>query len=168
MAPTTKAARVPASVRLGLPVALAVLIFDQLSKLWLISLVAEHEAVRLLPFFNLVMVWNTGVSFGMLGAAAVGPWPFVVVSGLITVGLLVWLWRLRGRLLAAAVGAVIGGAVGNMIDRIAYGAVADFFDFHLMGYHWPAFNVADAAIVVGVAAIILEAFLGQRRPEASN
>jgi len=157
--------KLPSSVRLGLPLALAVLAVDQLSKLWLLGLVGPYEAIRLLPFFNLVMVWNTGVSFGMLGGAELGPWPFVALSALITAGLLVWLWRLEGRLLAAAVGAVIGGAVGNMVDRVVYGAVADFFDFHLMGYHWPAFNVADAAIVVGVALIILEAFLGQRRRE---
>lgn len=153
-------------MRLGLPLALAVLVVDQLSKLWLIDLLSPHRAIEVLPFFNLVLVWNQGVSFGMLDRAALGPWPFVALSGLITLGLAVWLWRLEGRLLALAVGAVIGGALGNMSDRVARGAVADFFDFHLMGYHWPAFNVADAAIVVGVAAIVLEAFLGQRRRQA--
>lgn len=158
----------PRRARLGLLLALAVLLADQLSKFCLIALLAGDGALRLLPWLNLVMVWNRGVSFGMLAGDALGPWPFVVLSGVIVVALGIWLWRLEGRLLAAAVGLVIGGAVGNMIDRVVHGAVADFFDFHIAGYHWPAFNLADSAIVVGVGAIILDAFLGRRRPEAKS
>lgn len=154
------------TVRLGLALALAVLAADQLVKFWLIGLLAESGPIGLLPCFDLVLVWNPGVSFGLLGGAALGPWPFVALSAVISSGLLVWLWRLEGRLLAAAVGAVIGGAVGNAVDRLAYGAVADFFDFHVMGYHWPAFNVADGAITVGVAAIVLDALL--TRPGAKT
>ena len=150
----------PALTRLGLAVALAILLVDQLGKAWLIELLGVHgEAMELTPFFNLVMVWNRGVSFGLGGAAGLGPWPFVALSGAITVALLVWLWRAETRLLGLAIGAVVGGAIGNMIDRIRYGAVADFFDLHLAGYHWPAFNVADGAIVVGVGVIVLDAFL---------
>jgi len=142
-----------------------VLAVDQASKLWLIGLLADRPGIELTAFFNLVLVWNRGVSFGMFGAADLGPWPFVVLSLAIVAGLAVWLWRLDRLWLALAVGAVIGGALGNVVDRIAYGAVADFFDFHLRGYHWPAFNVADSAIVVGVAALVLEA-LTRRRPDA--
>ena len=150
----------PAMARLGLAVALAILLVDQLSKAWLIVLLgAPGETVELAPFFNLVMVWNRGVSFGLGGAAGLGPWPFVALSGAITVALLVWLRRAETRLLGLAIGAVVGGAIGNMIDRVRYGAVADFFDLHLAGYHWPAFNVADSAIVIGVGVIVLDAFL---------
>jgi signal peptidase II len=151
----------------GLALALGVLAFDQASKLWLIGFLAGGPAIELTPFLNLVLVWNRGVSFGMLGAADFGPWPFVALSAVIVAGLAIWLWRLDRLWLALAVGAVIGGALGNVVDRIAYGAVADFLDFHLRGYHWPAFNVADSAIVIGVAAIVLEAFT-RRRPGAAD
>ena len=144
--------------RLGLAIAFAVLLADQLSKLWLLELLDQHAGeITLLPFFNLVMVWNKGISFGLFGAADLGPWPFVVLSGAIVAGLVIWLWRIDQRLLSLAVGAVIGGAVGNMVDRIRFGAVADFFDLHILGYHWPAFNIADSAIVIGVGAIVLDA-----------
>ena len=150
-------------VRFALAVAVAILLVDQLSKAWLIELLMARSAgLELTPFFNLVMVWNPGVSFGLFGAADLGPWPFVALGGLIVVGLAVWLWRVENRLLGIAIGAVIGGAIGNMVDRVRYGAVADFFDFHLMGYHWPAFNVADSAIVVGVGAIVASP---TRRPD---
>ncbi|MDP6706150.1 MAG: signal peptidase II, partial [Alphaproteobacteria bacterium] len=134
--------------RLGLAVAVAILIADQLSKMWLIGLLAVHErGIELTPFFDLVMVWNRGVSFGLFGAAGLGPWPFVALAIAIVAAMLVWLWRVETRLLGLAIGAVVGGALGNTVDRIRFGAVADFFDFHLAGYHWPAFNLADSAIV---------------------
>lgn len=148
---------------LGLLLALAVLAADQLSKLWLLGLLEEQGPRPLLPFFNLVLVWNRGVSFGLFGGAGLGPWPLLALSAGIVAGLSVWLWRVDNHWLAAGIGAVIGGAVGNMIDRLAYGAVADFFDFHIAGYHWPAFNVADAAIVGGVIALVLEAPMSRRR-----
>jgi signal peptidase II len=156
-------------VRFALAVAVAILLVDQLSKAWLIELLMARSAgLELTPFFNLVMVWNPGVSFGLFGAADLGPWPFVALGGLIVVGLAVWLWRVENRLLGIAIGAVIGGAIGNMVDRVRYGAVADFFDFHLMGYHWPAFNVADSAIVVGVGAIVLDSFLHRGEPDEAS
>ena len=121
--------------------------------------------MELTRFFTLVMVWNRGVSFGFLGGSDLGPWPFVALALAIVAGLGVWLWRLRAGPLAAAIGAVIGGAIANVIDRIHYGAVADFFDFHVAGYHWPAFNIADSAIVVGVGVIVLDAFLDRHEAE---
>ncbi len=139
---------------------------DQASKFWLVGLLMKAEgAIELTPFFNLVMVWNRGVSFGFLGGGELGPWPFVALALAIVAGLGVWLWRLRAGPLAAAIGAVIGGAIANVIDRIHYGAVADFFDFHVAGYHWPAFNIADSAIVVGVGVIVLDAFLDRHEAE---
>ncbi len=152
----------------ALLLALAVLVVDQASKAWLIGYMRE-TAVRLevTGFFNLVLVWNRGVSFGLFGGEDLGPWPFVALSLAITVGLVVWLWRADGGWLAAALGCVVGGALGNVVDRIhpGRGAVADFFDFHVAGWHWPAFNVADMAIVGGVAVLLLDSLRGQRKED---
>lgn len=153
--------------RRGLLAALAVLALDQASKLWLIALMAEAgRPIPLTGFFNLVMVWNRGVSFGMFGASGVGPWPLIGLSLAIVVGLAVWLRRAETGWLGAAIGTVIGGAIGNVVDRVWHGAVADFFDFHLAGYHWPAFNIADMAIVGGVGVMLLDAL--RRGPKPDN
>ena len=103
------------------------------------------------------------ISFGLLGGAAVPPWLLGAFAGLVAVGLTVWLARVSGRWLALGIGLVIGGAVGNIIDRLRLGAVADFLDFHLGVHHWPAFNVADAAISVGLAVLVIDSLL--IRPE---
>lgn len=115
---------------------------------------------EVLPFLNFVMVWNPGVSFGMFPAdSAVERWGLIVFSLLVSAGLAVWLARIHQVLLALAIALVIGGALGNVIDRILFGAVADFFHFHAFGYSWYVFNIADAAIVIGVAIMIADAFL---------
>ena len=152
-------------VRLGLLVAAAVVALDHLSK-WLVRDIVM-DPPRLIPvtaFFNLVEVWNRGVSFGLFGSDS--PWTPVVLSGVaivITVTLLVWLRRTETPLLAVALGAVIGGAIGNVIDRAIWGQVYDFLDFHAGGLHWPAFNVADSAITVGVALILLDGLFAKTR-----
>ena len=147
-------------LRFGLAVAAAVAVADQIVKWWAIGRLPEHPAaIEVLPFFNLVMVWNRGVSFGMFGGGALPPWLLAVVAGAVAVGLGVWLSRVRARWLAAAIGLVIGGAVGNMVDRLRYGAVADFLDVHAGVYHWPAFNLADAAITLGVVFLLIDALL---------
>jgi signal peptidase II len=151
--------------RLGLALALAVLVLDRLSKWLLIDHLADPGIIEVTPFFNLVMVWNRGISFGFLQSGK--QWaPYLLAALALGVALVlaVWLWRSRRRLTAAALGLVIGGALGNVCDRLVWQAVADFFDFHLMGYHWPAFNVADAAIVVGVAGLLMDG-LFERREE---
>ena len=151
--------------RLGLALALAVLVLDRLSKWILIEQLADPRIIEVTPFFNLVMVWNRGISFGFLQSGK--RWaPYLLAALALGVALVlaVWLWRSRRRLTAAALGLVIGGALGNVCDRLVWQAVADFFDFHLMGYHWPAFNVADAAIVVGVAGLLMDG-LFERREE---
>jgi signal peptidase II len=149
--------------RWGLGVALAVAALDRLSKAWLVDLVqASGGFVELTPFFNLVMVWNRGISFGLLPADGDGRWLLIAVTTAIVVALLVWLARAEHRWIAAALGLIIGGAASNIVDRLWYGAVADFFDVHAFGYHWPAFNVADSAIVLGVGLLVLDA-LGMRR-----
>jgi len=151
-------------LRIGLPIAAIVTIVDQLSKFWLLELLRElGPSLKIAPFFNLVMVWNKGISFGLLPSTGLARWLLVAVSVGIVVGLLLWLHKIHRLLPALAIGALIGGAVGNIIDRVYYGAVADFFDFHLIGYHWPAFNVADSAITVGAAVLILDSLFEKEK-----
>lgn len=133
---------------------------DQCTKWFMLEWVgiAQRDPIAVAPFFNLVMVWNTGVSFGMF-AGALSPLFFIVLKAVVLAALAVWLWRVELRITAVALGLVMGGALGNMIDRIHFGAVADFLDFHAFGYHWPAFNIADACIFIGVVVLCLEAML---------
>ena len=146
--------------RFGLMVALAALVLDQATKQWWLSLMAARpEGIELTPFFNLVMVWNRGVSFGLFnqGDGDMQRWMLVGFTSLVVLFLLVWLSRPIKVGVALGLGLVIGGAVGNIIDRLRFGAVADFLDVHAFGWHWPAFNVADAAIVVGVLLLLADA-----------
>jgi signal peptidase II len=147
-------------LRLGLIVAALILAADQLSKIWFLDLMQQNPAgIRVTSFFNLVMVWNTGVSFGLFSEdSALRSWTLIGVSVAVMIWLLIWLWRAEHRLAAIALGGIIGGAIGNVIDRIRFGAVFDFLDFHAFGWHWPAFNVADSAIVVGVGLLLLDGF----------
>ena len=154
-------------LRLGLGVAAVVVVLDQLVKLSLIDFLAgQPRAVAVGPFLDLVMVWNRGVSFGLFNSAAAGEvqrWLLVALSLGIVAALGVWLGRVGDRLLALSIGLIVGGALGNVIDRLRFGAVADFFYFHLGAYYWPAFNLADSAIVVGVAVLLYDSLF--RRPE---
>ena len=120
------------------------------------------RVIPVLPFFNLVMVWNRGVSFGMFGGGAVPAWALILLSALIVAMLVAWLRQVDNSWAAVAIGLVIGGAVGNVIDRVIHGAVADFLDFHLGGYHWPAFNLADSAITIGVVLLLAESLFPRR------
>jgi signal peptidase II len=150
-------------LRLGLAIAAAVAAVDQLVKWWIIDWLADPPGfVEVLPFFNLVMVWNRGVSFGLLGDADLAPYLMAGIAGLVVIVLVIWLAGVSERLLAASIGLIIGGALGNIVDRLVYGAVADFVDVHAGGYHWPAFNVADAAITVGVAVMLIDGLLNRR------
>ena len=120
----------------------------------------------LAPVLNLTMVWNRGVTFGLLDG--VGGWSYLGLAGLaliVVVALGVWLRRADSPGVAIALGAVAGGALGNVIDRLRFGAVVDFIDFHIGAWHWYVFNVADAAIVCGVVALVLEMQLAGRRAE---
>lgn len=158
--------------RLGwLALAAAVVILDQLTKAWVVAGLPYRHAVELLPFFRLVHVHNTGAAFSFLaGAGGWQRWFFVALALGASVILTVWLWRLpRGRWLeAAGISLILGGALGNFIDRIRYGFVVDFLDFHLGGWHWPAFNLADTAITVGVGLLLWQSFFSSestREPE---
>lgn len=151
--------------RLGWIVALAVLSLDQASKNLLLYGYGFKDKLQgdgyvITPFFNIIMAWNPGVSYGLFpmhswwGKALLTAFALAVV-----VGLAIWLHRTASRLLALGLGMVIGGAVGNAIDRGLYGAVADFFDFHAWGYHWYVFNIADVGIVCGVGVLILDSLI---------
>ena len=145
----------------GIAAALA-LVADQGSKLLLLyaagfARMAAGDAIPVLPFFNLVMVWNPGISYGLFPASSrVGTAILVVFSVGAVAGLAFWLWGLTSRSLAIGVGFVIGGALGNLIDRLLYGRVADFFHFYGFGYDWYVFNIADLAITLGAVAIIYD------------
>lgn len=141
----------------GLGLAAGIIVLDQVTKyLVLFGLLQDTRLIEVTPFFNLVTAWNTGVSFGIMGAQNLSPWFFFALSVGVSIALGVWMARTRSRVLVVALGLMIGGAIGNAIDRVRWGAVFDFLDVHAMGWHWPAFNVADAAIVVGAALLVLD------------
>lgn len=144
--------------RLGYAFAAAVILLDQIGKWWILAVVMDPpRVIKLLPFFDLILVWNRGVSFGFLGEMGrIGPWFLSGLAMAIVVGLTIWLSRLSERFSAISIGLIIGGALGNVIDRVRFGAVVDFLDFHVAGYHWPAFNLADSAITVGVAFLLID------------
>ena len=116
----------------------------------------SNNSLEIASFFNLVHVWNSGVSFGMFHGAEYGQIVFSSVVSAITVIMLLWLYRNEKPYLSWAIAFIIGGALGNLFDRIKYGAVADFLDFHLATYHWPAFNIADSFVFIGVAMLLIE------------
>lgn len=146
--------------RLGLLVAVVVVAIDQIAKLWAIGTFdAVPYRIEILPFFNLVLVWNRGISFGMFGGGVAPPWLLGVIALAVTVFLIQWLRKVETRILAVGLGLVIGGALGNVIDRFRLGAVTDFLDFYWGEFHWPAFNLADAAIFMGVVLLLLDALL---------
>ncbi len=151
--------------RIGIVLALLVTVLDQISKWWILAdVMSPPTVIKLTPFFNLVLVWNRGVSFGILNqSSAWVPWLLSALAAAICVGLFIWLRRAENRRLAAALGLIIGGALGNLVDRLRFGAVVDFLDVHAGGYHWPAFNVADSAIVVGVAVLIIDGLFDRRK-----
>jgi len=150
--------RMPAAY--GLAAAILVFAADQASKLWVLSAAARLPA-EVLPFFNIVLVWNRGVSFGLFGAA--GPLLLAALAGAVTLALAVWMLRASRRFEALALGAVAGGAAGNILDRLTRGAVVDFLDFHIGGWHWYVFNVADCAITVGIVMLLFDAVFVRRR-----
>ncbi|MCK8785112.1 signal peptidase II [Roseomonas sp. NAR14] len=161
-------APLPFGFRRGLPIALLILVVDQISKWWVLEVLRlpERGSVPLLdlpPFgLDLTMVWNRGVTFGLLSGS--GGWHHVVLALLailIAAFLLRWMARAETGLVAVALGGVVGGAAGNAIDRLRFGAVVDFVDAHVTfgegTWHWYVFNLADAAIVCGVVALIADA-----------
>jgi len=147
----------------GISLATLVLFLDQLSKWWIVSIVMQPpQVIPMTSFFNLVLGWNKGISFGFFhGDSIFNTWGLPAIALIITVCLLIWLWRSSGCLISIAIGAIIGGALGNVIDRIRFGAVADFLDFHVLGYHWPAFNLADTGIMIGAMLLFYDSLFGE-------
>jgi len=142
-------------------VAGGVIALDQLTKQWMLDSFQRYELRPVTGWFNLVLVFNPGASFSFLaGAGGWQKWFFIILALGVSAWLLAMLRRHAAeRLLPAALALIVGGALGNVIDRLRFGAVVDFLDVHAGGYHWPAFNVADSAISIGVVLMILQQFL---------
>lgn len=149
-----------------LALAVAVIGVDQLSKWWVLTHFHYMESLPVTSFFNLFLVFNPGAAFSFLAnAGGWQKWFFIALA----LGVSLWLLMLlrqhaRERLLPAALALVLGGAIGNVIDRLRFDAVVDFLDFHLAGHHWPAFNIADSAITVGVVLMLLHQFQRRETP----
>ncbi|MDA8257864.1 MAG: signal peptidase II [Betaproteobacteria bacterium] len=143
-----------------LALAALVLLIDQVTKAWMLASFRHMESQGVTSFFNLVLVYNSGAAFSFLAdAGGWQKWFFVTLA----LGISAWLLSLlrrhaQERLLPTALALILGGAIGNVVDRLRFDAVVDFLDFHLAGYHWPAFNVADSAITVGVALMLWHQF----------
>lgn len=152
------------ALRSGLLLAVLVLFLDQVSKLAILEWVKPPPAgISLTGFLAIVLVWNRGMSFGMFNVGdPVVPWILGAVTVAVAVGLVWWLARARRWLVVAGLGLVLGGALGNLIDRLLYGAVVDFVLLHAGRWHWPAFNLADSAITVGVIALLWDSLFGAR------
>ncbi len=161
-------------LRPGLIALVATLVTDQAFKVFMLQVVGitSGQVITVLPVLDLIMAWNYGVSFGLFQQdSAVGQWALVLfkVAAVVLIGW--WLWRAESRLTAIALGLIAGGAVGNGLDRILYGAVADFFAFHITTaswqFQWYVFNLADVGIVAGVGLLLYESLFGGR-PDASK
>ncbi len=151
---------------LGVATAVVVLVADQLSKWMALSALEPYQPVSLLPFLNLTLAFNAGAAFSFLADG--GGWQRWLLSAVavgVGVYLLVWLRGLDAgkRLEVIGLGLILGGAVGNLVDRLRLGGVIDFIDVHVGGWHWPAFNVADSAITLGVVAVLVTAWRDWRR-----
>jgi signal peptidase II len=151
----------------GLAVALATALIDQASKLWVLFVLelGVRESVSVTPFLDLMLTWNTGISYGLFRQEGpLGQWALLALKAIAAALLWIWLSRASSRLTALSLGLIIGGAAGNAIDRLAYGAVADFVLFHIttesFSFQWYVFNLADVAIVAGVIGLIYDALFG--------
>jgi signal peptidase II len=164
----------PGNARLaGLGLAIAALAFglDQTHKWWMLGPydIAARQPVKVTPFLDLVLVWNRGISYGLFASHADAVrYGLVALALAVSAGLAVWLLRARTLRLAAGLGLVIGGALANMLDRLVHAAVADFFLFHWAGWSWYVFNLADCAIVAGVALLVYDSFRDDRQEPAAG
>jgi len=155
---------------LGLAVALVTLILDQANKWWMLDVfgIAERGRVAITPFLDFVYVRNIGISYSLFDQASYeGQLMLAGFGALATCAL--WVWLARGganRLMAVSLGLIMGGAIGNAIDRVRLGGVADFFSLHAFGFYWYVFNIADVAIVAGVAGLLYDSFVASRKDAA--
>ncbi len=150
----------------GALVAAATLAADQANKLWLLDVfdIEANQPVRITSFFDVIAARNPGISYSLLSAhTPAARWALVALAAAATALIGAWLWRATAWTVALALGLIIGGALGNAVDRFAYGWVADFYYFHLGSFHWYVFNLADVAIVAGVALLLIDSFVPGRR-----
>ncbi|NNC22712.1 lipoprotein signal peptidase [Salinisphaera sp. USBA-960] len=143
--------------------AVAIIVLDQVAKQLVITELSLYRPLTLTSWLNITLMHNTGAAFSIFSEAS--PWMFAVLAVAVAAGILVWLWRhpFSERLSAAALALIAGGALANAIDRVTRGHVVDFIDFHIGAWHYPAFNIADSAIVIGALGVALAAFLPARQ-----
>ena len=144
----------------GLLISSIVIFLDQLSKWWFMTILSDPpHIIRVTPFFNFIVAWNTGVSFSMFASdSPYNPYILSAIAILIVMLIFAWLARETNYYNILALSLVAGGAIGNIIDRLRFGAVFDFLDFYVGQYHWPAFNIADSAITIGAIILIVVTF----------
>lgn len=143
-----------------------IIAFDQASKAWILDLMNPPTVMPVFPFLDIILTWNKGVGFGLLKAHTLwGKFGLIFLALTISTVLGVWLWRTTDKLLLISLSLIIGGAIGNIIDRLRFGAVVDFIYVHvyILGYHFPAFNVADSAITVGVGLLLIENYVRKKQ-----
>ncbi len=159
------------AIRVGLAAAALALAIDQGSKLWLLHVydLARRQPVRLAPVLDLILAWNRGISYSLFTSGGeAGRYALIAVTIVVIALLLAWLAKARRRVTVLAIGLLIGGALGNLVDRFLYGAVMDFVWFHLGHFSWYVFNAADCAIVAGVALLLVEWVLPEGPPRAAK
>ena len=135
------------------------IVLDQVSKWWMVSWLSLYETVAVVPYFNLTMAHNYGAAFSFLAdAGGWQKWFFIVLATVVSLVLIVWIAKLKptAKLEAVSLSLILGGAIGNVIDRIYYGYVIDFLDVYYGSFHWPAFNIADSAICIGAVLLIID------------
>ncbi len=157
--------------RVGAGVALIALALDQASKWWIIEIynLPERGRVAVTPFLDLVMLWNPGISYGLFSQnTELGRNLLIGFALLTAAALIVWIARTANRLLAVSLALIAGGALGNAIDRMIYGAVADFVSLHVYGFYWYVFNIADAVIVTGVAGLVYDTLFTSHKIDANQ
>lgn len=150
---------------------LIVVVLDQASKFWIVARFEEYEVLTVWPVFNLTLVYNTGAAFSFLGdAGGWQRWFFVAVGVLVCTFMVIWMSRLRSseRMLGLGLAMVVGGAIGNLIDRIWLGKVVDFLQWHWQDWYWPSFNLADSAITLGVVLLLIDGLFAGNRDTESN
>jgi signal peptidase II len=157
-------------LRLGLSIGFVVLVLDHATKAWALSrLFFPPDRIEVLPILNFVPVWNRGVSFGLLASdSPYTPWLLGGFAVAVSIAMTVWMARATTPWLVIGLGFIVGGAIGNAIDRALHGAVVDFIDVHWADLHWPAFNIADASITIGVGLILLDAFVTRPGPDGDS
>jgi len=152
--------------RTGFAIAFLVLLIDQGYKWWMLNVyqIGARGVVTITPFFDITLIWNKGISYGLFQQNSdMGRYILVAIIVCIMCVLGIWLKRVQGYLLAVAIGLILGGAAGNVVDRVYFGAVADFFSFHYRGYSWYVFNLADVWVVAGAALLIYDSFRKNER-----